>query len=265
MLKETRDHKHLEQNIAELLADPQFDGHPVREALSALFEQYQDHLTQIERLTSISDGYQSVMRERNRSLGDRYRKQMRQLQKIVRISDHYQEMMRDLNKALKTASTQDPLTGLPNRRLILERLNGEVALVERRDTPFSLALVDVDHFKRINDAFGHDTGDRALIAIAHALTTGLRAYDVCARWGGEEFLILLPETPGPAAVAIAERLRVLVDTLHDPQLPEGIEFSVSIGIAQHRADSPLADTIKRADLALYEAKDKGRNRIVLTE
>jgi diguanylate cyclase (GGDEF)-like protein len=260
-----RDEGQLEQKIMELLADPQHLGHPLQEALAALFAQYQEHITQIERLTSISDGYQSVMRERNQSLSDRYRKQLRQLQKIVRISDHYQEMMRDLNQALKIASTQDPLTGLPNRRLMYERLDAQVALATRFETPFCLALIDVDHFKKVNDAFGHDVGDQALVCIAKALTHGLRAYDVCARWGGEEFLVLLPETTSDSALASAERLRLHVENLHYPELPDEVRPSISIGVAQHQSGAVLAETIKRADMALYEAKHTGRNRVSLAQ
>ena len=260
-----RDDNKLEEQIASLLSQPEYEGHPLREPLAALFQRYQDNLNQIEKLTSISDGYQSAIRERNHSLADRYRKQLRQLQKIVRISDHYQEMLRELNQALKTASTQDPLTGLSNRRLMLERLNAEVASVERQRPSFSLVAVDIDHFKAVNDQHGHDIGDVALVAIAKVLTETLRAYDVCARWGGEEFMILLPETPGSIAQAISERLREKVETLHHPDLPATLKTSVSIGVAEHIPQSDLAETTKRADSALYAAKRAGRNCVVLAD
>lgn len=260
-----RDNRHLEQEIAELLKDPQYQGHPLCEALETLFQRYQDHLNQIERLTSISDSYHAVVRERSQSLDERFRKQMRQLQKIVRISDHYHDMLRESNDALKQASTHDPLTGLPNRRFMYERLNAEAASVDRRRSPFSIAAVDIDHFKTINDECGHAVGDAALVNVANALSETLRVYDVCARWGGEEFLILLPETRGEAALEIASRLRVTVDNLVHSELPEGMKVSISIGIAEHPRDAPYEETIKRADQALYAAKRAGRNRIVLAD
>jgi diguanylate cyclase len=258
-----RDDAQLENQIAELLNDPQYAGHPAREALAALFAHYQDQLTQLEKLTTISDGYQQVLRERNQSLAERYRKQIKQLQKIVRISDHYQQMLRELNETLKVASTQDPLTNLANRRLMLDRLNAEAALFERHKQPFSLALADADFFKSINDEHGHETGDTALVAIARALSGALRAYDVCARWGGEEFLMLLPETDGANAQNLANRLRLTVEAIDTSALPSGIHLSISIGVAEHRPGATITETIRRADNALYEAKNSGRNRVVL--
>lgn len=260
-----RDEGQLEQEIIALLGDPQYDGHPLREALAALFQHYQDQLTNLERLTAISDGYHSALRERNQTLAERYRRQIRQLQKIVRISDHYQGMLREMNEALKVASTQDPLTGLPNRRLMLERLNAEVALAARRGVPFSLALIDIDHFKNINDQFGHDVGDKALVGITRTMTECLRAYDVCARWGGEEFLVLFPETSAAGAKAIAERLRTTIESSALPDLPDEIHTSISVGIAPHEVESSLTETIKRADEALYKAKRAGRNQVVIAD
>jgi diguanylate cyclase (GGDEF)-like protein len=257
-----RDEGLLEDEISRLLEAPEYDGHPMRDAQAALCDRYRDKLSNLERLTSLSDGYQSVLRDRNQSLADRYRKQIRQLQKIVRISDHYQQMLHDVNESLHIASTQDPLTGLPNRRLMLDRLNSEAALVERQKTTFCLALIDIDHFKQINDQFGHDVGDAVLVDIARTLAAGLRAYDICARWGGEEFMVLLPETTGPSSVEIAQRLQEHVNMMHHDRLPKGQRPSVSVGLAECNSTSSLADTIKRADMALYEAKCAGRNTFV---
>lgn len=260
-----RDEGQLENEIQSLLDDPQYEGHPLREALGALFQQHKDQITDLERLTAISDGYHSALRERNQSLAERYRKQIRQLQKIVRISDHYHEMLRDMNETLKVASTHDPLTGLPNRRLMMERLASQVGLAARRQVPFSVAVADIDFFKRINDVFGHDVGDRVLVGIAQAMNSTLRAYDVCARWGGEEFLILLPETTEPGALAIAERLRVTVAEFkfNIAEAENPIQTTVSVGVATHQLYATLNETIKRADQALYQAKDLGRNRVVV--
>lgn len=237
----------------------------MRQALGELWGQYTDQVNQLERLTAISDGYQSVLRDRNQTLTERYRKQLRQLQRIVRISDHYQGMLQDLNDQLKVASTHDLLTGLANRRLMTERLESEVARCARSHAHFSVLLADVDYFKKVNDSLGHDVGDKALVQIANVLAKGLRAYDTASRWGGEEFLLFLPDTGGDTAMEVANRLRQGVADLRHPDFPPDWRFSISIGVAEHHVDADLADTIKRADHALYSAKDHGRNRVELAE
>lgn len=230
-----------------------------------LWQRYQGQLTQLERLTTISDGYQALMRDQGQSLTERYRKQIRSIQKIVRISDQYQEMQRDLTVALRVASTHDALTNLPNRRLMLDRLRAEAALSVRQGPPFSLALIDVDHFKEVNDKFGHNAGDAVLVALAHTLTGTLRTYDVCARWGGEEFLVLLPSTSGAEALTVGNRLRAAVATLSPREAPEANGVKLSIGVAEHVLTAELDETIKRADQALYRAKATGRDRVVLAD
>lgn len=260
-----RDEEQLDSQIDALLADSQYAEHPLRAALDGLYQRQQEQVAQLERLTSISDGYQSVLQKRYQSLTQRHQKQMRQLQKIVRISDHYQHILQDLNESLKIASTQDPLTGLFNRRLMTTRLKNEAALAKRRLKPFSILMIDVDFFKTINDDFGHAVGDAVLIQIANALTSALRVSDVCSRWGGEEFLILLPDTGAQGAQEIAHRLRVNMQTLRVEGLPVERKVTISIGIAEHVPLQNLDDAIKRADDALYAAKNAGRDRVVQSE
>ncbi len=255
----------LDQHIAELLADPQHQGHELHSALSALVKRYQNHVTQLERLTSISDGYQAAVRDKNQTLSQRYDKQMRQLQRMMSISDHYQGMMRDLNEELKVISAQDSLTGLLNRRAILERLQCEIGLALRHNLPLSVAMIDIDHFKNVNDNHGHEAGDRALICVARTLSALLRREDDCARWGGEEFLLLLSDTDGEEALASANRICGAVATLVSSDLPDNLPLSVSIGVAEHISGTSLDETIKRADIALYDAKRAGRNCVVLAK
>jgi diguanylate cyclase (GGDEF)-like protein len=147
---------------------------------------------------------------------------------------------------------------------MLDRLAAEAASAARRGSSFSIAVVDVDDFKKINDTFGHDVGDTVIVAIARALTEGLRAYDVSARWGGEEFLLMLPNTPGEGALIITERLRKIVEELEpSPELP-AVRTTISIGVAEHCGDA-IDETIKRADQVLYQAKRGGRNRVMLAD
>jgi diguanylate cyclase (GGDEF)-like protein len=260
--EKAKESEELEAKIKDLLADTQYETHPLRHALAELFNRYESQSTQIERLASISDGYGSMLRERNASLDERNKRHLRQLQKIVRISDHYQTMLRELNETLKVSASQDHLTGLPNRRLMMERLSAEAALNPRRIAPFSLALIDIDHFKSINDSYGHDVGDHVLIEMSQIMNDNLRSYDVCARWGGEEFLVLLPETYGNVAFDVLERIRGRIEKREEYggfRCP----LTVSIGISQFKNGEDVLTTLKRADNALYGAKHGGRNIVVL--
>ena len=255
--------RELDALVEDLLSDPQHYGHPLREALARLQQQNLDQLSRLERIARISDGYQSLAREQNLTLSERYHRQLRQLEKVARISDRYQDMLRDLNQALREASLRDALTGLPNRRMLVERLREEEQRSLRGSQAFVLAMIDVDHFKQINDTWGHDVGDQVLAQIARALQGGVRPYDVCGRWGGEEFLLLLPETTLELAVPVIERLRC---TLRGLALGiEGGQLSVtaSFGIAEQHPGEGYAQTLNRADAALLEAKHSGRDRCVM--
>ncbi|NKF22446.1 diguanylate cyclase [Solimonas marina] len=251
----------LEAQIRALLDSEQRRDDPLYLALEQLYRRYCDQREQIERLSWISDRYQAAMLQENRVLNARSEQQQRRLQKIARISDRYQEMQRELTRDLRTSATHDPLTGLPNRRLMLEQLQ---AAGQRRDTDFSLALLDVDHFKQINDAYGHDIGDQVLTRIAALLRSQLRSHDVCARWGGEEFLMLWPDLELSRAIEVAERIRLTM--ARTPFEIQGVQrtLTISIGVAGYRpdVDQDSADIIKRADFALYAAKRAGRNRTI---
>jgi len=154
----------------------------------------------------------------------------------------------------------DPLTGLANRRLTLALLD-QLARDCRLDLAPVILLADLDHFKRINDGWGHAMGDQVLVAVASALRASTRDADTVARWGGEEFLIVLP-----AATELAERLRLRVEALQVAdrhQCP--VPVTLSIGIARLAADETGSSWLKRADEALYRAKDGGRNCCQLAE
>jgi diguanylate cyclase (GGDEF)-like protein len=255
-----RDGRELEASIEALLADDAYQGHPLREALADLYEEFHHQLSQIERIARISDRYQSVTREASLSLTERYAKQLRQLEKIARISDRYQLMMRDLNEALKRASTTDVLTGVGNRRMLMERLGSEMARAERVGRPLTIALADLDRFKKINDSFGHDGGDKVLIAVARVIESCMREYDSCGRWGGEEFLIIMPEVAAAEGVGAIDRLRDAISRMDLRIDNQPVDLSASFGIAEYRAGESASDIINRADAALYEAKRAGRNR-----
>ena len=166
------------------------------------------------------------------------------------------------NLRLRRLAITDQLTGAYNREFLQQRLPEEQAKAERGEAPLSLAMVDVDHFKPINDRYGHDVGDLVLAEVAAKLRSAIRGNDVLVRYGGEEFLVLLPSTAARAAQDVGERMRMTLqeETFFAGDAP--IEVRISVGIAEHLrgSDSPTT-LIRRADTALYLAKESGRNRV----
>lgn len=198
-------------------------------------------------------------------LFQKYVRLARRLKRIARISDSYQFQLQDLKTRFEHASRIDYLTGLPNRLDMYRRLEVEQSRSLRHGTPFSLIMADIDHFKQVNDTHGHALGDQVLVMIAHALTSKIRQEDSCARWGGEEFLVLLPEAGREAAIVVSERLRTLTESLEMDAGTAVIRTSISLGISVYRGGEPVDACIKRADDALYQAKNEGRNRTVILE
>ncbi|BBL71103.1 biofilm regulation diguanylate cyclase SiaD [Methylogaea oryzae] len=250
----------IEQTVETLLADPQYDGHPLHQALADLYKEFQQQVKQIDRVTRISDHYQSAARETNLSLSDRCRRQLKYLEKVARISDGYQSLMRDRQETLREESLRDSLTGLGNRRMLQNRLKAEASRLDRYRLPLTLVMVDVDHFKAINDTHGHDAGDKVLATIARVFEAGLRDYDICGRWGGEEFLIIMPEQASDVAGDIVERLRQTVESTNIRIGEQVIGVTASFGIAHRHPGEDVAETLQRADQALLTAKRAGRNR-----
>ncbi|MDN3522523.1 biofilm regulation diguanylate cyclase SiaD [Halomonas ramblicola] len=251
-----RDEEALLERVAMLLEDPSHAGHPLQDALQALYRQYRAQQEQLERLISISDRYQQLALEARQVTQKRYERVLRRQQKLSRISDGYQAMMRERNQALRQASTHDPLTQLANRRLIDERLREHDAT--RRG--YTLVLLDIDHFKTINDRHGHDVGDRLLVAIAATMREELRDYDLCGRWGGEEFVLLLADTAVSEAWEIVERLRRRVAAVCIAAGRRRLSVTLSAGLSEHFAGEAPDETLQRADQALLQAKRDGRNR-----
>jgi diguanylate cyclase (GGDEF)-like protein len=186
-----------------------------------------------------------------------------QLSTMVRIEQLQDELKARMAELNLLAST-DPLTGLYNRRLLFKRMEEELARAVRRSLPICVLYLDIDLFKQINDTYGHHAGDAVLQQLAGIMTSLLRKSDIVGRIGGEEFLILLPETDKDAGLRIAERLRKRVANTAFRIGPECIEMTVSLGV--HFDPDPASVTadqiVRLADAALYSAKQAGRNRVV---
>ncbi|MCA9576169.1 MAG: GGDEF domain-containing protein [Sandaracinaceae bacterium] len=167
-----------------------------------------------------------------------------------------------LETQLRDDAHRDALTQLANRRQLFAQGTLEVQRARRYHRPLSVILFDIDHFKRVNDEHSHAVGDLVIQATAEALAAGVRDTDVPARLGGEEFVVLLPETTGDAATTLAERLRVQISETHVVGVAGELRWTVSAGVASLSADdADLADILKRADAGLYESKRGGRNRV----
>ena len=169
---------------------------------------------------------------------------------------------RSLRLELERQATTDSLTGIPNRRHLLNTAQKETERCKRHGRTLSLLMLDIDHFKAVNDTFGHATGDRALQAVARSCGKEMRSTDICGRIGGEEFALLLVETDLDQACRVAERLIAQVEAIElFTENGQPVRLTTSIGVAEYRPQTEtLSDLMVRADKALYKAKNKGRNR-----
>ncbi len=170
--------------------------------------------------------------------------------------------LREANRILERLASSDSLTELDNRRCFFDKAGAEAVRARRYGHPLSLQMLDIDHFKAINDRYGHIAGDRVLMAVADVLRANLRHSDIAARLGGEEFAILLPETSIDDASVHAERIRQSVAALSIAHGSDRLTLTVSIGIAGMGAnDESIEPILMRADKSLYRAKEEGRNRV----
>jgi len=167
------------------------------------------------------------------------------------------------NRTIQHIARTDALTGLMNRGTLNEMLPLELARAQRQNQPLTLVLGDVDHFKAINDTFGHVVGDRVLTAVGKLLSAQVRPYDLAARFGGEEFVLLFPGAACMEGVQIADRLRTKIGSLQIPGGPE--RMTISFGVATWVKGESTETLVARADAALYRAKHAGRDRVEADE
>jgi diguanylate cyclase (GGDEF)-like protein len=171
--------------------------------------------------------------------------------------------LEEVNRRYQELATTDPLTGLRNRRYFQDRLREECARSDRTDQPLSLLMLDLDHFKGVNDAYGHPVGDEALAHVARLIAGSVRSCDVACRVGGEEFAVLCPGAREEEARRVAERIRRALERtpLQSSEAKKEVALTASLGLAVREPDSGIEDLVRQADLALYRAKAAGRNRV----
>jgi diguanylate cyclase (GGDEF)-like protein len=177
------------------------------------------------------------------------------------LASYYRQKIGKVEKRLQTLATQDPLTGLHNRRHFQPVAEREMARTLRSGGNSCLIIMDIDFFKPINDNYGHEAGDLVLVAVSRLLRKNLRDADTLARWGGEEFVVLMPDAQGSEAMTMAERIRRAVEACPVSYQGCAIHFTMSFGVTQFKPGDTLNTVIARADQALYQSKAEGRNRI----
>jgi two-component system cell cycle response regulator len=189
----------------------------------------------------------------------------RELKKANEIIRTQNEQLREVAFRLDQLSKTDALTELYNRRCMMEKLAEEANRYKRNRKPFSLIIADIDDFKKVNDTYGHDCGDYIIKKIAQTLTESVRDIDVAGRWGGEEFLILLPETTVEGALVLAERIQSRVSRsgwLYNQTI---IRASLTLGVAMYNGETGIDEVVKKADRVLYEGKNNGKNCIKVAD
>ncbi len=208
-------------------------------------------------------------------LSENYARQRGELKAAKRTAEHNQDALlvemekanrinTELEKALGVIhemAIHDELTGIYNRRHLMELLELEKKRADRTGQLFFLIMLDIDHFKKVNDTLGHIVGDQVLKVVTNKLQDSLRATDFCGRYGGEEFVLVLGQTTREGAHICAERVRRLVELAQFPELGIGFQVTISLGITVYQLGEELSKTISRADKALYVAKNAGRNRV----
>ena len=224
------------------------DEHEMQMRLSVLAEQYGEH----------------PLFEELQHLTQQYHRLERRLNKVARIGDMMQSQIMELNQKLEQKASSDSLTGLLNRAGAYQRINAVASYLLREQQPFALLLLDLDYFKQINDSFGHQTGDRILIELATELQRNLRGYDCCARWGGEEFLVVLPDSSQESMLSVAQKI---LQGIRQLQMPTEWTQNLTASIGCYLCLEPEAidDSIRKADLAMYQAKAQGRNQLAIYE
>ncbi len=232
---------------ASALVDGRFDP--------AILEDIEERQDEIGRFTGIFESMARYVSERTAKLEATVEERTRHLnQEIAR--------RQELEDELRALASVDGLTGVNNRRHFLELCEKELERAQRYDHPLALMMMDVDHFKRVNDTYGHAAGDEVLKQLAATCAANLRGPDILGRLGGEEFAVAMPECGIEAAEHAAERLRQTLAKIEVPSEQGTITFTISIGVVARQEGEGLTAALERADKAMYAAKKGGRNRVV---
>lgn len=246
---------------------------------NGIFTTETEILKHAQEILGTSLDNETVMKNEYIYLVKNYEKLLRQTKKLITLADNTQKRLKETNEVveekvhqlikaeeeLRKLAITDTLTGLYNRRGIKGCIEHNVIRTQRNNTPFTVFLIDIDHFKLVNDKFGHRAGDHVLTIITRALQKSLRAQDDIARWGGEEFLIILPDTDSKGGEFLADKMRKIVEALKIDYNDCILTITVSFGGCCFNKGSEIENCIEHADEALYRSKTSGRNKVSMYE
>lgn len=224
----------------------------IKNRLEISIEKYLKNLDNNQNLFEVFLNLKSFTYEVDSELDKELFKEL--IDKYVRVTFELKETLIEITKLSNT----DTLTGLNNRQYFNKILTYEFDRVKRYENKMSLIIFDIDHFKNVNDNFGHDIGDIVLKEVSGLVSFSIRKTDTLARWGGEEFVILLPSTPLDMAMEVAEKLRETIETYSFTKVKH---MTCSFGVCEYKGEDDEKSFIKKADLALYRAKKNGRNKV----
>ena len=230
-----------------------------RSTLSAVGE----HSAHFEHLVTDSSHDANPLMVEYRLLYDEYCVQKQRALLLEKEKNGLKTLLSEMDRSLDLATRIDPMTGLANRRDIMEKMEREHSRSERHGRAFSLMLVDIDNFTQVNSTYGFNDGDDVLVEVARVLRGCVRNEDVCARWGGEEFLFLLTETNTDGALTLARKVLESISMTEFKANRPGIRITASIGLCEYQAGQSIHDCISRADKALRQAKQSGKDRFAV--
>ncbi|MEM6990673.1 MAG: diguanylate cyclase [Myxococcota bacterium] len=251
--------------------DAGLDDDDIEEIFTSLPEQVRTSAQAFDRDVGEQPDLEALVEDANKSLvsmNQHYEKLVRQLQVLIDEKAALEQELRAANRRLSEEATTDELTALPNKCALQQCLTRDLARASREEQPLSLVVIDVDHFKKFNDTWGHTTGDEVLRCVGALLLKLVRAGDVPARYGGEEFVVVLPNTDEAGSGIVAERIResLAAMVVNGPEGP--LQVTASFGVATVRGPGcgdAATSLFERADAALYVSKENGRNRVSLAE
>ncbi len=222
-----------------------------------------DHNAHFEHLVSDSSNDSNPLMIEYRLLYDEYCSLKHRVDLLDREKNSLKTKLSEKDRSLELSTRIDPMTGLANRRDIMEKIERELSRSERHGRTFSVMLVDLDNFKLVNDIHGYNDGDDVLVEVARVLRGCARNEDVCARWGGDEFLFLLTETNFDGALILANKVLESISMTEFKANRPIIRITASIGLCEYRVGQTIHDCLARTDQALRQAKQEGKNRFVV--
>lgn len=222
-----------------------------------------DHTAHFEHVSASHAHDSNPLMIEYRLLYDEFSALKHRLELLDKENGRLKTQLSEMDRSLDLATRIDPMTGLANRRDIMEKMERELSRAQRHLRTFSVMLVDLDDFKKLNEKYGYNDGDDVLVEVARVLMSCVRNEDVCARWGGEEFLFLLTETGIEGAVTLARKILDSISMTEFKANRPGIRITASIGMSEYQTGHSLYECVSRADQALKQAKLGGKNRFII--